>query len=129
MAKQDFEATWYPRIGKNATEELRRGRKIVVFGLASPLFAVAAGLLIGTSTLNDVIGVALAAIGAGYLVMFINAQRRIAAAMSDWFGVEIKGLPKMNPKRFDAWCRERGLQQPDERFTGTRDEHPSNPAS
>ncbi len=29
--------------------------------------------------------------------------------MSDWFGVKIKGLPKMNPKRFDAWCEERGL--------------------
>ena len=29
--------------------------------------------------------------------MFIDAQRRIAAAMSDWFGVKIKGLPKMIP--------------------------------
>lgn len=27
MAKSDFEATWYPRIGKDAAEELRRSRK------------------------------------------------------------------------------------------------------
>jgi hypothetical protein len=128
MAKQDFEATWYPRIGKNAAEELRRGRKIVIFGITSPLFAVAAGLLIGTGTLNDVIGVALAAVVAGYFVMFINAQRRTAAAMSDWFGVKIKGLPKMNPKRFDAWCQERGLQQPQDRLASGQHERHSNPA-
>jgi hypothetical protein len=52
----------YPRIGENAAEELRRGRKIVLFGIATPAFAIAAGLLIGTGTFNDVIGVALAAV-------------------------------------------------------------------
>jgi hypothetical protein len=113
MAEPDFEATWYPRMGEKAAEELRRGRKIVTFGITAPLFAIGAGLLIGTGTLNDVIGVALAAVAAGYLVMFIDAQRRIAAALSDWFGVKIKGLPKMNPKRFDAWCEERGLSHRD----------------
>ncbi len=111
MARPDFEATWYPRIGEKAAEELRRGRRITIFGITSPLFAGGAGLLIGTGTVNDVIGVALAAVVVGYLVMFIDAQRRIAAAMSDWFGVKIKGLPKMNPKRFDAWCEERGLRR------------------
>lgn len=128
MAEPDFEATWYPRIGKKAAEELRRWRKITIFGFTAPLFAIAAGLLIGTGTLNDVIGVALAAAVAGYFVMFINAQRRIAAAMSDWFGVKIKGLPKMNPKRFDAWCEERGLQQPGDHVTGGRHERHPNPA-
>jgi membrane protein DedA with SNARE-associated domain len=118
MTEPDFEATWYPRIDKNAAEELRRGRKITIIGIPSGLFVVAAGLLIGTSTLNDVIGVALAAVVVGYFVMFINAQRRIAAAMSDWFGVKIKGLPKMNPKRFDAWCQERGLSHRD-KMTGS----------
>jgi hypothetical protein len=117
MAKPDFEVTWYPRIGKNAAEELRCGRKIVIFGAVTPVFAIAAGLLIGTGTVNDVIGVGLAAVVADYLVMFINAQRRIAAAMSKWFGVKITGgqLPKMNPKRFDACCKERDLQSPGER--------------
>jgi choline-glycine betaine transporter len=127
MAKPDFEATWYPRIGKEAAEELRRGRKIVTFGITAPLFAVAAGLLIGTGTLNDVIGVVLAVVVVGYLLMFINAQRRIAAAMSDWFGVKIKGLPKMNPKRFDAWCEERGLHHKDEQFANDQAAQSSGP--
>jgi hypothetical protein len=116
MAKPDFETTWYPRIGEQAAKELRRGRKISLLGILSPLFAVGAGLLIGTSTLNDVIGVALATIGVSYIVMFFNAQRRLAAAMSDWFGVKIKGwqLPRMIPERFDAWCQARGLHHPGE---------------
>ncbi len=67
MAEPDFEATWYPRIGKKAAEELRRWRKITIFGFTAPLFAIAAGLLIGTGTLNDVIGVALAAVGSWIL--------------------------------------------------------------
>jgi hypothetical protein len=130
MAERDFEATWYPRIGKHAAEELRRGRKISIFGFVVPLFAVAAGLLIGTGTVNDFIGVAVAAVVVGYFVMFINAQRRVAAAMSDWFGVKIKGLPKMNPKRFDAWCQERGLRPPGDRHASGEGEcdRRSNPA-
>jgi hypothetical protein len=119
MAKLDFEATWYPRIGKDASEELRRGRKLTIFGVTVPLFAIAAGLLIGTGTSNDLIGVVLVAVVVVYFVMYINAQRRIAAAMSDWFGVKIKGLPKMNPKRFDDWYEKRGLRQPDERTYGS----------
>ncbi len=118
MAKSDFEATWYPRIGKDAAEELRRFRKIVVmFALPAPLAGGVAGILIGTGTVNDVIGGILAVAAAGYIVMFINAQRKIAAALSDWFGVKITGgqLPKMNPKRFDAWCQERGLHHEDRR--------------
>jgi hypothetical protein len=114
MAKPDFEATWYPRIGKNAAEELRRGRKIVTFGIASPVFAIAAGLLIGTGTLDDVIGATSAAVVIVYIALFIRAQVRIAAALSEWYGVKIRGLPKMNPKRFDSWCEARGLHHPGE---------------
>lgn len=114
MAKPDFEATWYPRIGKDAAEELRRGRKIVTFGIASPVFAVAAGLLVGTGTLDDVIGAASAAVVIVYIALFIRAQVRIAAALSEWYGVKIRGLPKMNPKRFDASCEARGLYHPGE---------------
>ncbi|HEV3093977.1 MAG TPA: hypothetical protein VGY30_05625 [Solirubrobacteraceae bacterium] len=128
MAEQDFEATWYPRIGEKAAEELRRFRRITIFGIGSPVFAVAAGLLIGTGAVGDVIGAASAAVMVVYIALFIGAQMRIAAALSDWFGVKLKGIPVMNPKRFDAWCQVRGLQQPTERFTSAQDERPSNPA-
>ena len=120
MAKPGFEATWYPRIGMEAAEELRRGRRITTFGIASPLFAGGAGLLIGTSALDDVIGVALAAVVVAYLVMFINFQRRIAEAMSYWFGVRIQAgqMPPMSVGRFDTWREKRGLRAPDKRASG-----------
>jgi hypothetical protein len=121
MAKPDFEATWYPRIGKDAAEELRRGRKIVTFGIVSPVFAVAAGLLIGTSTAGDVIGAASAAVVVIYLALFIGAQIRIAAALSEWYGIKIRAgqLPLMNPKRFDAWCERYDLQAQGEQADDT----------
>jgi choline-glycine betaine transporter len=118
MAKPDFEATWYPRIGKNAAEELRRGRKIVTFGIVSPVFAVAAGLLIGTGTVDDVLGVASAMVVAVYIALFIHAQVRIAAALSEWYGVKIRGIPVMSTKRFDDWCEARGLHHPGEQIAG-----------
>jgi hypothetical protein len=117
MAKPDFEATWYPRIGRNAAEELRRGRKIGIYGFTMPLFAIAAGLLIGTGALNDVIGGVLVIVAAGYFVTFIRAQLRIAAALSEWYGVKIRGIPKMNPKRFDSWSEARGLHRPGEQVS------------
>jgi hypothetical protein len=126
MAEPDFEATWYPRIGKDAAEELRRGRRITIFGISSPLFAAGASLLIGNGTLEDIIGIAMAAVVVVYLVMFIDAQRRLAAAMSDWFGVKIKGTPKMTPRRFDTWSQARGLHRPTDSLTsGEKGRHPN----
>jgi proteasome assembly chaperone (PAC2) family protein len=71
-----------------------------------PVVAGAAGLLIGTNATGDLLGVLLAAVVVGYLAAFIRAQRRLATAMSEWFGVKISAgqLPLMNVKRFDAWC-------------------------
>jgi hypothetical protein len=116
MTKQELETTWIPRIGETATNELYRFRKIAIYGTASPIFAVAAGLLIGTSALGDVIGAVSTAAVVAYVVMFIRGQMRIAAALSEWYGVKIRGIPKMNPKRFDTWAQARGLQRPDEQI-------------
>jgi hypothetical protein len=110
----DFETTWLPRIGKEATEELRRARRLVVMYPVAVVFAAGASVLIGNGILADVGGAVLAAAATSILVAFVRAQKRIAAALSRWFGVKIKGLPKMNPKRFDAWCQERGLRSPRE---------------
>jgi hypothetical protein len=120
MAKPDFEATWYPRIGKNAAEELRRGRKIAIFGFTAGLFAAGAGLLIGTDILGDVIGGILAAMAAAYIVMFIRAQMRVAAALSEWYGVKIRAIPVMNPKRFDEWAEKRCLRPPAEQVASAQ---------
>lgn len=121
MARPDFEATWYPRIGTEAAEELRRFRRTAWLGPLNAVFAVGAGFLIGTSPLGDAIGSALVA---GFLVnvgVFIHAQWRTAAEISRWFGVKrMRWLPRMTPQRFDEWRRLRGLMTPDERLSAER---------
>jgi hypothetical protein len=121
MTKQELEATWMPRIGEKGTTEMRRYRKIGIYGFAMPLLAIAAGLLIGTGTLNDVIAGVLVVVAAGYFLTFVRAQMRIAAALSEWYGVKIRGIPVMNPKRFDEWSQARGLHNPGEQVGSGQD--------
>lgn len=117
MARTDFESTWYPRIGKDAAEELRRARRTAWLGPLAAVFAVGAGALIGKGTVGDVIGVVLAIACVVYVGMFIRAQWRTAAAVSVWFGVKrMRWLPRMTPQRFDEWRQLRGLMTPEERL-------------
>lgn len=111
VAKQDFDAVWVPRIGEQGTRALRHFRRIGFSVMATPLFAGAAGVLIGTTKLGDVLGVLSALLVVSCLTVFFRAQGRLAAALSDWYGVKVTGggIPKMYPKRFDSWCQERGL--------------------
>jgi hypothetical protein len=112
MGKPDFEAIWIPRIGEKATRALRRYRwaggtvpaTMIVLG-------VAASYALDGDPTDKILGVALLAAAAGAFAVFIHSQRGLAAALTEWFGVDITGggTPRMNPKRFDAWCRERGL--------------------
>jgi hypothetical protein len=120
--KPDFDAIWVPRIGREAADELRRGRKIARIGVVMPLVAGAAGLLIGTNAASDLLGVLLATVVVGYLAAFIDAQRRVAAALSQWFGVKISAgqLPLMNQKRFDTWCKRVQLDGHAEQPDGTQ---------
>jgi len=118
VTKADFQDAWVPRIGEEATAELRRFRKICGFGMVTPVFAIAAGILFaGNSSLDDLLAVLCSAVVICYLVKFINGGKRLAAALSRRFGVRIKWgqLPAMNPKRFDSWSEKRGLQVPDGR--------------
>lgn len=82
------------------------------------MFAVGAGVLIGTGTIGDVIGVVLAIACVVYVGMFIRAQWRTAEAVSVWFGVDrMRWLPRMTPQRFDEWRKLRGLMTPEERLS------------
>lgn len=116
MVGSDFQATWVPRIGEEATGELRRFRKICGFGMSTPVFAGAAGLLFAAnSPLDDLLAVLCSAVAIGFLVGFINGQKRLAEAMSRWYGVRIQvgQLPPMSVGRFDTWREKRGLRLPD----------------
>jgi hypothetical protein len=117
MTKAGFEATWYPRVGKDATDELWRLRRVALINPpVSLVCAVGAGALIGTGTAGDVIGSVLAMACVVYFAGFIRAEWRTAAAVSAWFGVKrMRWLPRMTPQRFDEWRRLRGLMTPDER--------------
>jgi hypothetical protein len=118
MAKPDFEATWYPRIGKDAAEELRRARRTTWLGPPAAVCAASAGVLIGRGPVGDVIGIVLAIASVGYVWLFIHAEWRTAAAVSVWFDVKrMRWLPRMTPQRFDEWRQLRGLMTPDERLS------------
>jgi hypothetical protein len=120
LAKQDLDAIWTPRLGEKGVEELRHLRRTGFIGMAMLPVVAGAGLLIGTSTLGNVLGAALAAVVAWRLLVFFGAMRRLAAALSEWYGVKIGGgqLPPMNPNRFDAWAKKRGLHRRDEEADG-----------
>lgn len=116
MTPSDFESTWRPRIGEDATAKLHSFVRIVsVATLATPLSAVAAGALFGHGAVGDVLAAVCAVVCVGCITAFIRSQRSVAKAMSPWFGVEIRWLPRMTPERFDAWRQARGLMTPDER--------------
>jgi hypothetical protein len=114
-AKSNFQATWIPRIGERATAELRRCRWA---GLTVPLTTCvlgAAGLYaLHGDWLDQLLGGVLMAGAVGALVIFFRCKHRLEAAVSDWFGVKIKGLPLMNTKDFDAFCQKQGLRRPDD---------------
>jgi hypothetical protein len=126
VASSDFQTTWVPRIGEEAAAELRRFRKIGGLGMVTPVFAVAAGLLFGNGMLDDLLAVVCSAVAISLLVALINGQKRLAAALSRWFGVKITAgqLPPMNSGRFDTWCEKRELRAPDERTSGSVSELP-----
>jgi hypothetical protein len=112
MAITDFEATWVPRIGEDGAAEFRRYRRSLGVAWATGLvLAVAASFAFGGDTLDKLLGVVLAVGAVGAMVGFVRSQRRLAAVLSEWFGVKITAgqLPVMYPERFDAWCTKRGF--------------------
>jgi hypothetical protein len=123
MMKPDFEATWIPRIGEGATSELRHCRRVgMSANVAGLVFASGAGIALAGNFLDKVLG-ALFIVGAvASLATFINCRRRIAAALSEWFGVRIVSaqMPLMNPVRFDAWRERMRLVGRDGRTEGTQ---------
>ncbi len=127
VAKSNFEATWIPRIGERATAELRRYRWAgCTMPLTAALLGAAANFAFDGDLLYKFVGVALLAGAVGAFAIFFYRLRRFKAAVSDWFGVKVKGLPLMNPKDFDAFCQKQGLQRSDgESATGESGRHAS----
>jgi hypothetical protein len=89
--------------------------------LLSPLngvFAIGAGVLIGSSPAGDAIGWALLLAFSVNFCLFIHAQRSTARAIGAWMGSDrMRWLPRMTPERFEEWRKLRGLRAPGERLT------------
>jgi hypothetical protein len=115
MAESKFEVTWVPRIGERATVELRRWRWAgCTMPLTAAVLGAAANLAFhGGPLLDKALGVVLVAGAVGAFAIFFHRLHVLKVAISDWFGVKVKGLPLMNPKDFDAFCQKQGLQRPD----------------
>jgi hypothetical protein len=117
-AKPDFDATWVPRIGKEATAIARRAR--VVSSLTGPLMfvvAFAASFLLGSgTTIGVLLGVFALGLDVGLLVNLIRVRLRLNAAIGAWLDVPggWGSMPKMRIKDFDAWAARQGVRSPDE---------------
>jgi hypothetical protein len=111
MADPDFEATWLPRIGPEATQKLWTYNRFLRRGFLWALFPVGAGVLIGSGWLGDVVGGMCAAAMVVSWLVFVYTQRRTAIAISHWRGFEIRWLPRMTPENFDRLCQRRGVPQ------------------
>ncbi len=100
QANQKFEETWYPRIGKEAAEELRRDRKFAVLTAPINLLCVCGvGVLLGLS-LGPLGDVGAGVFAVGWIVWFASfrrAQIRLGKAVCDWYGMKRIGMPRMTP--------------------------------
>jgi hypothetical protein len=115
VVPQDFDAIWAVRIGEAATGRLRTYIRVARLTPLAAVLAGIAGLGLGNGMRSDVVG-GISAVGSIVIAGgFVFAQRRVATAMSPWFGVRLRWLPKMTPKRFDEWRHARGLMTPGER--------------
>jgi hypothetical protein len=113
MPRSNFGSTWVPRIGEDAAAALRRYRwaggtvplTMIVLGVAAT-YAFEGGVL------AKLLGAVLVLGAVSAFIFFLHSQRQFAAALSEWYGVNIGAgqLPLMNPTRFDAWCEKRGLR-------------------
>ena len=103
MTKADFQDAWVPRIGEEATAELRRYRDLGLWD-GDGVRDRRGHIVCRKSSLYDLLA-AVCSRRLWYIIKLINGQKRLAAALSRWFGVRIKSgqLPPMNPKRFDSW--------------------------
>jgi hypothetical protein len=74
--------------------------------LTAAILGVAANFAFLGGVLDEVLGGILIVGAVGAVVILFRYQRRLIAAISDWFGVKISSgqLPIMSPGRFDSWC-------------------------
>jgi hypothetical protein len=116
MASPTFEEMWLPRIGERATAQLRRSAYLwMVVGPGVLGLAIASSFAFGGGTTSGaVLGVVEVAIAVAAFAAGTRSRMKLAAAVSQWFGVKIGWweMPRMSRAQFDAWQQRRGLTPP-----------------
>ena len=109
-----FDDIWVPRIGSVAAAELRRnGYFTLAVGPLGLALAVGSSFAFGAGTAMGVaLGVVCVLVIVGIFSPWLRGRMRVAAALSQWFGVHIgwQEMPSMRPSQFDPWCRRRELE-------------------
>jgi hypothetical protein len=116
MARPTFEQFWIPRIGEQATAQLRRSSYAwLVGGSAFAGLSIASSFAFGRGTTSGLVLGLAEVIGAIAAFAFaIRSRMKFAAAVSRWYGVKIGWyeMPRMQPASYDAWQQRRGLAPP-----------------
>jgi hypothetical protein len=114
MPTNSFDEIWIPRIGRDATNELRHnGRLTLVFGPTLVALAIGCSFAFGSSKPEGIaVGSLCIAMAVTLSIIWIRSRMSVAAALSSWFGVRIawNDLPRMRSSQFDAWCKRRNLK-------------------
>lgn len=114
MATSEFDTIWTPRIGPEASAQLRRSSYLGMLLLPAALAAaVAFSFLAGAGNVAG--AVVSAAVAVGCFAGFLKTRFTLARALSDWFGQPVRWheLPRMRAANFDVWCQQRGLRPRD----------------
>jgi hypothetical protein len=114
VTRERFDTIWVSRLGAEGADDLWRWRRRTKAYMMMPFIAGGGSLLLGLGVLGDLGAVVLYVVAVGLLVDFIMGMRRLKAAMSERFGVHVKGFPPMNQRAFDRWTAYNGYRQPDE---------------
>lgn len=113
---ESFEDIWVPRIGQQATRQLRRSSMILLvmgpltFALATVCsFTFASGTALGVTA-----GIVAATLAAGMFLYWLQSRIRLARAIHDWIGVPVSWneMPRMRVEAFDRWkqMKEAGIK-------------------
>ena len=114
MHREGFDNIWVPRLGASGADTLWRYRRKTPLYMASPLLAAGGSTLLTVGgALGAVCGVALLLLAFGLVADFFLGKKRLKALMSERFGVTVKGVPAMNQRSFDRWCKYNRYEQPD----------------
>lgn len=127
MNRARFDEVWRPRIGEDATEQLWRGRRGVIWYLLILVFAITSSFLWGTGPVGDTLGGVLVMGCVCCVSMMMRDRRRTSAAISDWLGIKrLKAIPTVTPQRFDQWRATRGYMTPEERLAAEKSAEAAN---